>query len=255
MSEPSSQSSSIPLSNGFELKGGRMKKIQVIILILVIMLLVLFTFMLGKRYLHDDESSATIVEAIEKVRGDGYVSYFIHEVPFKDGTVVFFLRYMKNNQPQLASEYVKRTRKGWKWGFGGAHSGSNLSLNLTDAEASKLTFTEQYFPSTEGTMFGKSPFPMLFGAILNGKITTLSVKDHRTGLEKQAEIVEVNDNFKLYYVFLDQRQGTKFDIMGKDGSGKILAQQTIDESNRSSGSAGTTEIQEGTQTDETHVID
>ena len=47
-----------------------------------------------------------------------------------------------------------------------------------------------------------------------------------TGLEKQAEIIEVERNFKLFYVFVDKAQGTKFDIIGYAADGSIKHKET-----------------------------
>lgn len=216
-----------------------MKKL---ISIIILAILVVVMLMLGKHYLQEDDSSPTIVEAIEKARDDNYVSYIIREVAFKDGVVVFFIRKTQDNSIQIVSEYVKKTGKGWKWGVGGGHSGSNLRLNSTDAEAHKQSFTYQYFPITEGTEFGKSPFPMIFGVVLNPDISRMVVKDSNRGLERQAEIVEVNKNFKLYYVFLDQIQGLKFDITGYNGEGLPIDTQSIDEGANSSFGSGKTDL-------------
>jgi hypothetical protein len=142
----------------------------------------------------------------------------------------------------IASEYVKKTRSGWKWVTGGGHSGSNLRLDLTDAEASKQSLTNVYFPSTDGTGFGKSPFPMIFGVVLNPEISRMVIKDSNQRLERQAEIVEVNKNFKLYYVFLDPNQGKKFDITGYNESGTVVKAEAIDESVNFSAGTKKTEV-------------
>lgn len=175
------------------------------------------------------DSSPTAIAAIEKQRGSGYVSYMIHEHFVPDGEVAFFLRYMPNNQINIGAEYVKKMSKGWNWGFGGSFSSSNVRLGLNDTEARKETFHVEYFPSTEGS-YGNSPFPMFYGVVLNPDITRITVKDNMTGLEKQAEVIEVERNLKLFYVFVDKAQGTKFDIIGYAVDGSIKHKETTDES-------------------------
>lgn len=175
------------------------------------------------------DSSPTAIAAIEKQRDSGYVSYMIHEHVVPNGEVAFFLRNMPNEQINIGAEYIKKTSKGWNRGFGGGIGASKDWLGLTDTEARKKTFHAGYLPSTEGS-YGSSPFPMFYGVVLNPDITRITVKDYMTGLEKQAEIIEVEQNFKLFYVFVDKAQGTKFDIIGYTVDGSIKHKVTTDES-------------------------
>jgi hypothetical protein len=175
-------------------------------------------------------SSPTITAAIEKQRGEGTVSYLIHEHAVPDGVVAFFLRNMPNHGINVGAEYVRKTSNGWKWGYGGSFGASNVQLGLTDTDARKETFHAEYFLSTEGTEFGKTPFPMIYGVVLNPDINRMTVKDYLTGLEKQAEIVELERNFKLFYVFVDKTQGMKFDITGYAKDGEVVHKEISDKS-------------------------
>ena len=176
------------------------------------------------------DSSPTVIAAIEKQRGSGYVSYMIHEYAVSNGEVAFFLRNMPNGWINIGAEYVNKTSKGWRWGIGGSFGASNIRLGLNDTEARKETFHAVYFPSSEGSGFGSSPFPMYYGVVINPDITRISVKDNMTGLEKQAEIITVERNLRLFYVFVDKAQGTKFDIIGYAVDGSIKHKETTDES-------------------------
>ena len=187
----------------------------------------------------NSDSSPTVIAAIEKQRGSGYVSYMIHEYAVSDGEVAFFLRNMPNNWINIGAEYVNRTSKGWRWGFGGSFGASNIRLGLNDTEARKETFHAEYFPSTEGSGFGSSPFPMYYGVIVNPDITRITVKDKMTGLEKQAEIIAVERNFKLFYVLFDKAQGKKFDIIGYSADGSIKHKETTDEAVEAATNRGT----------------
>ncbi|AJY76489.1 hypothetical protein [Paenibacillus beijingensis] len=154
----------------------------------------------------------------------------IHEHVVPDGEVAFFIRNMPNDRINIGAEYVKKTSKGWNLRFGGGFGASNVTLGLSDTEARKETFHAEYFFSTEGSSYGRSPFPMFYGVVLNPDITRMTVKDYMTGLEKQAELIEVERNFRLFYVFVDKAQGTKFDIMGYAADGTIKHKETTDES-------------------------
>lgn len=201
-----------------------MKRQVLLISLVVICLSTIF----GYFYLQDEDSSASVVEAIEKVRGDNYVDYIIHQQPVENGELVFFLRNIHDGQVQVVSEFVKKTWKGWKWGYGGSFGASNVRLDLTQEEAKRETFCSQYLPSTKGAEFD-SPFPMIYGIVLNPDFSRIVVKDYVTGLEKQTKLVEVNENFRLFYVLLDDVQGKKFDIIAFDRFGGILHTVTIDE--------------------------
>ncbi|MCQ6559416.1 hypothetical protein [Paenibacillus mendelii] len=174
----------------------------------------------------DIDSSPTVVAAIEKQRGPGHVSYMIHEHAVPDGQVAFFIRNMPSDGIHIGAEYIKKTPNGWKWGYGGEFGRSNYELGLTDTEARREMFEPMYFSSTEGTEFD-SPFPMVFGIVIHPDIRRMTAKDYLTGLEKQAELIEVERNFKLFYVFLDRNQGTKFDITGYTADGSVLHKETI----------------------------
>lgn len=91
----------------------------------------------------------------------------IREHAVQDGDVAFFLRNMPNNKINVVAEYVKKTRKGWIWGFGGGFSASNIRLGLSDSEALKESFHIEYFSSTEGSEYSKTPFPMFYGVVIN----------------------------------------------------------------------------------------
>jgi hypothetical protein len=70
---------------------------------------------------------------------------------------------------------------------------------------------------------------MICGVIVNPNISRIVVRDYQTGLEKQASIIEVSEKFKLYYVFLDESQGLKFDIIAYDQNSNVIKQETINQ--------------------------
>jgi len=205
---------------------------------LFIVLLLATTVIIGSCKITNSSSDASItaIAAIEKVRGAGFVSYMIHEHLVPGGEVAFFIRNMPNDQIDINAEYVKKTSKGWNWGYGGGFGATNVRMGLSNTEARKETFRVEYFPSTAGSSFGSSPFPMFYGVVLNPDITRMTVKDYLTGLEKQAEIIEVERNFKLFYTFVDQAQGTKFDVIGYAADGTVIHKETTDESHSFQGS-------------------
>ncbi|GAE05220.1 hypothetical protein [Paenibacillus sp. JCM 10914] len=85
-----------------------MKKVT-IIMILIFLTGVVYA---GYAYIQDDEAKPTPVEAIEVVRGEGYVDYIIHQQPADEGEIIFFLRNIKDDNVVVNAEYVQKTRRG-----------------------------------------------------------------------------------------------------------------------------------------------
>ncbi|MBB3131002.1 hypothetical protein FHS19_005722 [Paenibacillus rhizosphaerae] len=209
----------------------------IMLLVLAAVILVVIYAFEGKLFGLQDkgaEGSPTVVEAIEKINGKGFVSYMIHEHPVADGEVAFFLRKSQSGSTTMVADYIRKNANGWKYVWGGMFSASNYHPGLSDAKARKESFHAEYFPGTEGTDVGSTPFPLYCVIALHPDISRIVVKDS-TGYEKQAQIVPVEQNFKLFYVFLDASQGMKFEITGYDQSGNIIRRVTQDEAHLNSG--------------------
>jgi hypothetical protein len=210
-----------------------LKKILLIGLLIAICVVSYLIYILK----YEKDYSPTAIEAINKVRGDSAVNYLIHEHPVEDGKVIFYLRNINDNQIVVSHEYIRKSYRGWKWIFGGGHSGSGVSLiNPSEVLGDPIT----YFYSNDliEKEVGETPFPLIHGIILNPEISRVVVKDSHSGLERQATIINVRDKFNLYYVFLDSNQGEKFDIKLFDREGHELAVKTIDENPQISSSFG-----------------
>ncbi|WP_199618350.1 hypothetical protein [Paenibacillus alkalitolerans] len=168
------------------------------------------------------ESSETVIEAIERVRGP--ISEIIYSHETDNGVVVFYHRQPSNRESKyigLSSEYVAKTLTGWKWVFGGGHTETE-SWEVQDG------FTAQYFPGTDGTEFGRSPFPMIFGAANADQVTSVYVKGYENDYFKKAELVHINDKEKIWFVFVDKNAGDRFIVIGYDDKGIGVARKFID---------------------------
>ncbi|WP_152619540.1 hypothetical protein [Cohnella kolymensis] len=116
-------------------------------------------------------------------------------------------------------------------------------MSTGKGEDVRIDDSSMYLPSTEGTEFGDSPFPMQFGYVQHPQESRIVIRDKATGLSKQAKIVEISRDFKLFYVFLDKSQGQQFEITTYNADGKMIRQESIDESLLSNASEGTETIQ------------
>ncbi|WP_168122560.1 hypothetical protein [Paenibacillus sp. HB172176] len=203
----------------------RLRRFVTLAMLAACILAVVFVVIIDRET--EDEGSPTVVAAIEKQYGDGYVDYLIREKLVSGGEVVFSIGDLESEQPLIEANYVKKNANGWVWGYGGGFGASNIRPGLTDEEARETAPYFEYFPDTEGSQFGNSPFPMIYGIVTNPEITRITAKD-ASGLEKQAEKIEVERNFSLFYVFVDKEQGPLFDVIGYDADGKVLHQEKLD---------------------------
>jgi len=188
-------------------------------------------------YITDYSYGNTPIESINKARGKNFVDYVIHEQSVLDGEIIFFLRKINDDQIVVSYEYVRKTWRGWKWIYGGGHSGSGMSL-IEPSEVLGEPITYHFSNDQSHTEIGKTPFPMLHGIILNHDIKRVVVKDYKSGLERQAQIINIRDNFNLYFLFIDSNQGKKFDIITYNISGQKIYTKTIDEGLSSSLDSG-----------------
>ncbi|MED4568826.1 hypothetical protein [Brevibacillus agri] len=181
---------------------------------LFLCLLTLFTF----SYVLTDDSSPTALEAIESMREE--IGTVFHEASTDKGTLFFLVR---EDSQMIDAEFAKKTILGWKWGNGGSHTIPAVSeVPLPDS-----AFSTQYIANGKENPFD-SPFPMLFGVILDPEVDSLMVVSEKTGKALQAEII---DNelfpFRLWYAQLPVKQGEMFSItaFGKDGETVVSEKQ------------------------------
>ncbi len=197
-----------------------MKKI---LLIIVCIVCVIIGFLLNL----EKNSFKSAIEAIEESRGT-HIDYLVLQKDIDNGRVVFYLRNINDGQQVVSAEFVRKTILGWKWVFGGGHSAPKYTGTDQEMKVDE-SWSYQYLPSTEGSEFGKSPFPMLFGLIKNQDITSIVVRDLMNFEEQEAEIVQTNSSVRLWYVFVTEKQGGKFTITANSKDGKKVSVKNIDE--------------------------
>lgn len=178
--------------------GGSMKKFFVILAFLVIGAVFYF-------YATDD-SANTPIEAIGQFRNQEITQVY-DEIDVDNGKLIFYVRGDNPEQRIINAEYAKKTWKGWKWGYGGGHS-----IPSEKNPYKENHWSSQYFYSTKGTAY-ESPFPMLFGALYDKEIQSVSVESTATGETFKAAIIENQKfPFRVWYLFLTEKQGTDFTI-------------------------------------------
>lgn len=150
-------------------------------------------------------SGRTIEGAIE--RSGREVVAILHSEKVNDGEVVFYHKGINSGEAHsVAAGYVQRTNSGWKWVFGGEHTGID-------------EVTAQYFPSTKG--YVKSPFPLAYGEILNGDIAGISILTKNSGIEKKTRLVS-NGEGKIWFSFLNPSEGVLTKVIGYNQGGEVI---------------------------------
>ncbi|WP_429161489.1 hypothetical protein [Desulfitispora alkaliphila] len=155
------------------------------------------------------------------------VDRVIHVLEMDRGVVVFHVKYSSTNKdrPIIQAEFVKKTYAGWKWVFGGGHS---PIYNVKEDPVMEFgeSWSAQYLPSTEGTEFGKSPFPMIFGMINNDEIDNIISINLNTEKEYTATIIKGDHDFYVWYVFIEGKE-EDFKIIAKNMDGKVLSERNL----------------------------
>ncbi|MGN7470567.1 hypothetical protein [Brevibacillus sp. SAFN-007a] len=175
-------------------------------IVLFLCLLTLFSF----SYVLTDDSSPTPLEAIESIREE--IGTIFHEASTEKGTLFFLVR---EDSQTIDAEFAKKTILGWKWGNGGSHTIPAVSeVPLPDS-----AFSTHYIANGKENPFD-SPFPMLFGVILDPEIDSLTVVNAKTGKTLEVEIIDHElFPFRLWYAQLPLKHNEMFSItaFGKDG--------------------------------------
>lgn len=213
-------------------------RIKVILLGLLLASILVAGFYTYRSY---DTSNATIVGAIEEMRGEDKVEYIVHEDRTPQGAFLYYLRTDGDGSPLVHSDYVEKTLfDRWKWVFGGMHGGFDLSLVDPYEEERGVPFSSQFLPILEVEKH-KLPYPVVFGGLSDPGISRVVVSDSETGSQHEATIIPYNDHFRLYFAYLNGSDLWKVKIDAFDEHGTMIDTETIEHPLQSSGSGATYE--------------
>jgi hypothetical protein len=82
--------------------------------------------------------------------------------------------------------------------------------------ANKFGLTNAYLPNIE-----KSSLPIYFGVIDNPDISKVKIIEKKRNLEVEAKIINAGD-MRIWLVYMNQFQGSDFNIIGVSSEGKEL---------------------------------
>jgi len=140
----------------------------------------------------------------------------IHREPVEGGLLLFIKRFYEKDGNDLQVEYVRKTWFGWKWSWGGGYGigGRNYPTALNYMS----------MPEVENM---STPFPMVFGDVLDSSIkkVTVEVKGKDNG-KYTANLTGVETGHMIWFAFLPP-DSTPFDIKAFNEKGDLLAYKTV----------------------------
>lgn len=165
----------------------------------------------------------TAEEAIQKFRGKVDSFHIIHQEPVDGGIILFKQKSSQENNSNLQMEYARKIIFGWKWAWGGGYFIS---------ESSQFKSALDYMSIPELRHLS-TPFPMLFGHILDPAIQRVTVEFE--GDEKpvvtEAKLIEVGPESIIWYVSLPSSATIPYEIKGFNDKGELVTHKQMDDPN------------------------
>jgi len=170
-------------------------------------------------------SSNTVVGAINK--GMNVVSLgpvnIVKEVPVNDGEVVFYTRNLNDNGIALDIRFVKKTFDRWKvTNYGGEMGGGSIAYHPSERAIKGMPILQMYLPKTNGVNLN----PMIIGTIADPNISKIIIKDE-SGLEREPNVFNVNDTFRIFYQFVSGKAGNPYNIIAYNSEGTVIKNMNL----------------------------
>ncbi|MDF2647502.1 MAG: hypothetical protein K0Q73_3307 [Paenibacillus sp.] len=163
---------------------------------------------------------ATPDEAVHKFWGTPWTTV-IHREPVKGGMLVFIKRDFSEDSDSLRIEYVRKTWLGWKWVYGGEYS---IGIDMS----SKPSIAYMSMPSIIGI---RSPFPMLFGSIIDPSIKQVTISSSSNkDREYKAKLVNAKERQTIWLAFLPSDAAVPYEISALNTQGDLVGSQIINDS-------------------------
>ncbi|MEK3715938.1 hypothetical protein [Paenibacillus sp. FSL R7-0333] len=141
----------------------------------------------------------------------------VHEETVGRGKLVFLTRSGDQDRSNLQVEYVRKTWIGWKWVWGAGYG--------MDGDPTVSAMNYMRLPELEQI---STPFPMVFGEVLDPSIQQIIVQQKQTGIDKsEAKLIQTAQGRTIWFAFQAATAGVPFEIEGLDQAGKIIATKVI----------------------------
>ncbi|MCJ8014421.1 hypothetical protein MUG84_22230 [Paenibacillus sp. KQZ6P-2] len=169
-----------------------------------------------------DGTYRTPVQAIEQARHLDEPIEIVQEIEKGNGEMVFYLRYInrRNTKPVISADYTERTLMGWRWVSGGGHTLMETDDAMSPQAKLDMEWSAQWIPGEDGT-----PFPMLFGAVVNPDIAKVEVTDVKTGTTKPAKMINARPDMRIWYLLVDGSRGNDYTMQALSEYGHVLSTQ------------------------------
>jgi hypothetical protein len=187
-------------------------------------LLIIAAVGLGFYAYFKNQSAGTAIEEIERVRGS--IGQLLEEKEVRSGEVVFYMRQNGQGAAIVNADFIKKTFLGWKWSAGGGHTLPETA-GAADQSKAQTLWSYQYMSALKGTLSSDSPFPLLFGTLNDIQITSVRVKDVKSGQDVKAEMISAKNGIKLWYAFVPWEQDREFELTGYSDSGEAKSVKRI----------------------------
>ncbi|WNF35228.1 hypothetical protein RJD24_12200 [Bacillaceae bacterium IKA-2] len=177
-------------------------------LILLILSLPLFSEMVHDR-------TGGMNEDIHQILLDfGGYNEILHKEVVEHGVVVFYIPNIKSpdeevSASELGAIFIKKTLFGWEGTFNRGGYSTSIPEN----------FTSKYLPQF-GTE-NNSPFPILFGEIINPEITQMNIISDENNILHEAKVITTGYH-KIWFVFLDEEKQLDYEVQGLSYTNEII---------------------------------
>lgn len=171
--------------------------------------------------------SNTAIGAINKNLGNmglGPVNYVVKELPVNGGELVFYIRNFNNGRIDFDIRFVKKTFGGWKiTRYGGNMGSPSIAYHPSERAIKDMPILQMYLPKRKGVNLN----PIIVGTIADPNMSRIVIKN-KSGLERQANIIKVNDTFKIFYQFVSEKEGKSYEILAYDSKGTVIKKMGLD---------------------------
>ncbi|WP_337031830.1 hypothetical protein [Paenibacillus illinoisensis] len=142
-----------------------------------------------------------------------------------EGGMIVFTQRASTEYSNLQIEFVRKRIFGWKWGWGGGYGISKSSSDPSAMDYMSMPRLEHI----------KSPFPIIFGNVLNPVIKRITVetKENGTPISTEAKMVKVGAERNIWFVLLPSSASTPFEIKAFNEEGVRIANKEINDPNDS----------------------
>ncbi|MBD7968576.1 hypothetical protein [Paenibacillus gallinarum] len=154
-------------------------------------------------------------EAVQKFRGNDSPNRVIYQETVEEGVLIFMNRPEKEDTSNLQVEFVRKARFGWKWVWGGGFGTSRANAALI-------------YMSMAGLDDIPTPFPLIFGNVLDPSIKSITAETKESGVIK-AKLIPIDPDKTIWFVLIPSAVVPPIEIKGFNQEGGLVADGIIND--------------------------